>query len=101
MGGDGSFETDAPATDRIELSFDHYEWDVGADFHSGAIHVEEKRAFVENRRFGGIDVFGFFAWVVVGRELELSGGEGGDSALMIANRNHEPSAETVAHRFRV
>ena len=93
LGGDGGVEPDRPAADGVELTLDEEETVAVLEVGAGMIHAEEDAAFVEDGGFGGVDVFCLAGGVVVGGLGELTGGEGDDAALDVADWDHEAAPE--------
>ena len=92
---------DAPATQRVELTFDEHERLALADARAGAVEIEEQIALREYGRLRRIDVFGLARRIVRRGQFGLSRGERHHAALMIADRNHQPAAETRRHGARL
>lgn len=96
LGGDGGFEADTPSAEGVELAFDKDKGVVGSGDGAGAVEVKEEVAFGEDGGLGRVDVFGLASGVIGRGKLGLAGGEGDDTALMVADGNHEATAETGA-----
>ena len=62
--GDRGVQADGPAANRVELTFNEKEAAAFFEMRAGVIHAEQDAAFVEDLRFGGVDVFGFAGWIV-------------------------------------
>ena len=90
---DRGVQADRPAADSVELTFNEEEAAAFFKMRACVIHPEQDAAFVENLRFGRVDVFGIAGWIVCGGLLQLTCGKGDDAPLHIANRHHESAAE--------
>jgi hypothetical protein len=101
LGGDRSGDAGGVAADGVELAFDEHERLRVLAGHAGAVEVEDRARLLEELGLGRVDVFRLAGRVVLRGDVELAGGEGDDAALDVADRNHEPAAETAAPAQRV
>jgi len=90
LGGDGVVEAVFEAADEIDLAFAEEGPAFVADAFLGFIEAEEDFALHEDRRFGGVDVFGG-----LGLDVEEASAEGDDAARLVADGEHEAAPEAV------
>ena len=88
VGRDGLGDAGAVEGDHVHIAFDHDQPLGGAARGAGAVDVVERAALVEERRVGGVEVFGLAL-------AEDAAAEGDDPAARVADRDHQPAAEAV------
>ena len=74
--------------DHVHIAFDHDQPPGRAAGRAGAIEVEERAALVEQRRIGRVEVFGLAI-------AEDPAAECDRPPARVADRDHQPAAETV------
>ena len=88
VGRDDLGDAGAVEGDHVHIAFDDDQAPGGAAGGAGAVDVVERAALVEERRVGGIEIFGLAV-------AEDPAAEADHPSARVADREHQPAAETV------